>query len=1407
MKTRLQQQLYTEMLQSLEQQPINTWFDLGLYLDTLRDQLNPFQLPKKFDDYLAETNKGIAFISFDFGIDGVTMEVTKYALALEKLLASRSSRKTPHVPPLHFIAGTFKKSHENLLKSRWHKHTIADIAGFNSWHGYRTFFNTPLSRGSDEYNQLITELWQQTKSICQAIGALIVDHNIQLLFPCNVNSNPGNVALALALAIISEKLKIPVLNNNHDFYWEDGKCSQLRAKDEPTGVRDHFFTNAGIGEVFTLIELLYPWDRPHWFQTVLSSTQHNELIKAYGLNPGTIGLMPTSVDTKTYRLINEQERLHILLRMQTLLAGDNNPLVSKNVDDYMDVDADWIEHASPLLLGLRNDLPHSLLSANLLLLQPTRIIARKCIQRNFAFIKELLQHLPFSRAFNEYDDLRITLYITGPVAFPFSEHSDYFNELTKAFKTFLLALPKHYQQRVFIAFNFGAEKNAAFQARSYKRLKIHEIYAVANLVLLPSKQEGRGLPLLESASAGVPILTSRYHPEKVFCEVIGEHLKKDLRLHVLEFPADDRFTPQQLDTITHLFMDPYGQNHNHNRKVINKRYSHKVLTHTLEDFLYKLWFNCRWHKKLFKPIKKVFKRYHQQSNFSKQFNEVVLCKNRKYLPGISDIEYMSYLKSLIDPSYFRMEEKEVKGRIMDHARYLIDNFIQRTASKKAILAFYRKLTMIFYYTEGKDSLAFDHSLSYRHRNRKHYPYRKMTELELCGVIGLLLDDCIKATIEPKIQGRGHNVFQDIVGGIHECAGAPNIVIDNSSLLARDLKSHKPVAWFPGPNLALECLIFVWRTLRTRLGIGFGERLNDSTLKNFTPEIGTVSAFIRTTSDGYRLTVKTVRHWIEHRAPSEIRAFYHAGFFRIIPTEHVSRGIHLGQIGKQALTELVNIKANNGFVVAVGESAALSLDLLDIPSYRIGQVHSKIGASFLGLNIDDGYIQWVPAGLRPSLTYPTPTQTPVDFSKAIGSDIMQECVTKIGKEQVIKLLREDADSFGTPISKVLQTIKQTHFKEINVTAASPVVANLITGLHPDDSPWSGAIARIRKQHLSKDKRNFFTVFSEQPNDTVLVLAERFFNKTGMQAQVAWNGGYILNPELVGKLGLPEKYIGSPLGLLIEDGKIISPPLFNKPALVFAKGGQVLIRDANLQQGFRVKDATGTITEFAATGYNNPAKSNNTFYLDLMFAKSKIAAENRVFFHLSGNTIIKVIKDRKDEVDVNPVGLTLAFDHANYPTNWAEGSTLEFTLPGWDDTISAIEAGPQLVRDGKEAVEMDTGGWKTQKSIATQAARVDFTDMRGPKIGVGVSADGDMMIVAINGRIRESVGATHVELANIFLQQGAQQAMGFDPGGSVTLVVDGTQLNITPYNKDYEKNPLSLPPQPRFVGNAIVGHFMG
>ncbi len=1400
-----------QLITELNQENINTWFDLGLYLDRLRDQSPTFEhVPDDFNVFLSQLKQGIAFISFDFGIDGVSMEVSKYAKAFEQLSEQTS---------IHFIAGTFKKGHQTIIEKRWSKHQIPEIDGFGGCQTYKDFFEIRLARGSSEYNQLIEQLWQQTQRLCKEIGEVIEQHQIQLLIPCNVNANPGNVALALALVILSEKMKIPVLNNSHDFYWEDGQRAELRKK-KTAGVRDHFFTNAHLGEVFTLIEMLYPWDSSSWFQTVLSSSQQSALIDDFGINPGSIGLMPTCVDLDCYRQVDDQERINILKRMEVLLCGEEQALQSKAVKNYQNVDVNWIENASPLLLGAEDNISHTLLTANLLFVQPTRILARKRIEYDFDFIQSLLKHSTFKNIFDSNPALTITLYVSGPLAFPFDAHCDYFNQLTTAFEALLNSIDPCYQKRVFLAFNFGTEKNSRFAEQSFEILKIHEIYAVANLVMLPSKQEGRGLPLLEACAIEVPILTSRYKPKAVFKEVIGKHLSKDKRLKVFEYPKDKQFSEKMLTKITGLLFDPYGKRSIHNSKVIEQRYSVEVLARTIKDFLYHIWFNNQPAAMQFDTLQQTFETVSQQTDLTGLFKQLVLCENRKYIPGLSDIEYMSYLKSLIDPSSFRMEEKEVKGRLMQYARYLISTFVtgkesnvqQPRTQQQSILKFYQQLNLIFYYQTGEDTLAIDHSLSYRHRNRKHFPYRKITEMELAGIATALMRHIFTDIVQPKISQHPHNVFQDFIGGIHECVGSGNIIIDDSQRMANDLKANLPFAWFPGPNFNIESLIFIWRTLRARLGIKFGELLTAKDLEKI-DHIEPVSVFVNKTSDGYRENYATVCEWIKQQAPSEITALYNAGLVKIIATKCNSRGIHLAQLGETALKSLIDIKNNQGFVVSVGESAALTLDMLDMPSYRIGRVHSKVAASFMDLNINDSYIQWVPAGLRPSLAYPTPIQTPVEFSRVLNSESYQQCIKLFGETEVLKQLRQDADSFGTPIKQVLHDLIQKN-DQTTTEVNSALSSSMITGLHEDGSPWSGAMAKVKQ--LDDLQWNFDTLLTQQTNDTVLSLTERFFREskdeaTGQQKEtyIAWNGGYILNAELVGKLALSEEYIGSPLGLLIKSGQLLSLPLFNKPVLSFLDTGKIEIKEANLAQGFTVSELPvseaeeGPVFTFKASGHNELI--NKTLcYFDLMFEAETVFNENHIFYCISGNTIIKIIKDQSQDIALNPVGVSLAFPADQAPASWVEGTKLSFNIAGWDNVINAIEAGPRLIRDGEESIEMQAGGWKTHKSIATQAARVDFMDMRGPKIGVGINDAGELIVVAINGRIRESVGTTHIELAKIFLQQGAKQAMGFDPGGSVTLVVDGRQLNITPYNKDYEKNPLSLPPQARFVGNAIIGY---
>jgi hypothetical protein len=346
-----------------------------------------------------------------------------------------------------------------------------------------------------------------------------------------------------------------------------------------------------------------------------------------------------------------------------------------------------------------------------------------------------------------------------------------------------------------------------------------------------------------------------------------------------------------------------------------------------------------------------------------------------------------------------------------------------------------------------------------------------------------------------------------------------------------------------------------------------------------------------------------------------------------------------------------------------------------------------------------------------------------------------------------------------------------------------------------------LARIE---LHKQEWNFKALTTKDKPKIVSEFVMDFENETGETGILAWNGGYILNPELVGKLGLSESYIGSPLGLLIVDGDCQCPPLFNKAALMIDKNGKADIRTINCGSGITIKGKYW-ILEFDKSHYNVKNPGKDIAYYDLLYPEESIKGNGRTIVRLSGRTI-KELRDTKagEWVKIIPVGITLSIPGEKLPKGLLIEEELEILLPDLIDVQHAIEAGPLLLENGVQCINMEAEGWKTKNSIATQAARLDYLDMRGPKIAIGMNDSGELMVLTVNGRIRESVGATHDDMAGILAKHGMSKAMGFDPGGSSTLVVEGKTINISPYNHKYEYSVYALPPEPRAVSNAVIGY---
>jgi len=1378
-----------ELLAFLNNEPIHTWFDLGLFIDRFRENQDypSIRVSGSFEDFKDEVRRGgIGFLTFHYMIDGVTVEVDKYASLLR--------RNIPGVK-VHYIAGSIHSKTAPLINEEYEQHVIPELAGFDEWELYRDFYFNRLERGSPKYNELILKLWKQTLIVVEKLGRYIEEKNINLLYLLNVCSNPGNVAFALACVLISEFMKIPVINNNHDFYWEEGMCKYEREKaGNKAGPRDFFFTNCHLGEVFSLMEVLFPWQSRTWMNVNINRGQTEHLINIKGHNPANVMEIGTAVDTTHYTKSDKRKNINTFIQVEKILSRYNDKLIAYSVSDVLERGLVAEHNPKPILIGDRTEGVENFIGENIILLQPTRIISRKRIETSFNLLLKMFEEEEMNQRFKKTSKLKMTLLITGPIA---SGHYGYYKKLVERFGELLQEAGPDLKNRVYLALLFGELDRDSFKARFSEPVGIAELYNIASLVLLPSKTEGRGLPIIEATACGTPIFCRRYEPETVYSDVIGEHLSERDRLKVLEFRGKRISHSIVSEIISRVFFPHrYTEEIRHNKRVVHKRYSLDSLNDNIHQILHQLYFQLRGNAKTLRIVEASLDDYREMVSFrNEDLNALLDTRNRHYLPGYGRLSFMGMLKSLIDPSYFRVEQQLIRGMVFSFAGTVIKNdpdseFIPA----KIINRFYNAVETLFEFSDGNVKLQHDHSMSYRHRNRKHYPYQDYTFQELSGLIHLLYIRIAQPTPLNKVD-LSPQFFTDWNLALMQLTGSSYLAIDNRRRLIKRLRSNRPIAYFPGAYIMYELEFFALQSIRSRLNLPLEKTISRELLEKEAGSLMPVYIFAQEKNLGKQLNKDEVTDYIINGVSEEMKLLYEFKVIQIIRTKQICVGIHFPQLGSRALKMLRTIKEQNGYILSNRKNAAMMTDMVDMDRFHIGKAISGLTASVMGIPLGSGYIQFVPAGVRTTLSYPSPVQTSKDFERALRSRLYRSLEKKYGEAYIMTALREDALTKGSPVLHVLQSLDNSSRKE------SPVHYEYISGCYDDGLPYNGALARI---NLDEKKWDFSVLSSAENPKTVPRFAKTFERQSGKKAHIAWNGGYILNPELVGKLGLAETYIGSPLGLIISEGRMISAPLFNKPALLVQRDGSMDIRRVHCKEGLRIRRNEKDHV-FTSQMYNPEGSYPGSAYYDLLYPQKHIDTLGRTIVRLAGDRVKEIIKTTKeDQIAVVPVGITLAFTADDLPLNLKEGEQVELILPGFENIVHGVEAGPLLIEGGKEAIDMELEGWLTSNSIRTQAARLDYTQMRGPKIAAGINRKGQLLVLTINGRIRESVGATHGDMAQILLNHGIDKAMGFDPGGSSTLVVEHQTLNISPYNTQYETSIYSLPPEPRAVSNAIVGY---
>lgn len=113
-------------------------------------------------------------------------------------------------------------------------------------------------------------------------------------------------------------------------------------------------------------------------------------------------------------------------------------------------------------------------------------------------------------------------------------------------------------------------------------------------------------------------------------------------------------------------------------------------------------------------------------------------------------------------------------------------------------------------------------------------------------------------------------------------------------------------------------------------------------------------------------------------------------------------------------------------------------------------------------------------------------------------------------------------------------------------------------------------------------------------------------------------------------------------------------------------------------------------------------------------------------------------------------------------------LDSPASDWDDIVDALAAGPLIVRKGER---VDPGSWEHEGFAPSTHSNV-----RHPRTAAGLTADGRVLLVTVDGRQSGySAGMTMHEVAHFLRTLGVRDGLSLDGGGSSQMVTDGVLRN--------------------------------
>jgi len=279
---------------------------------------------------------------------------------------------------------------------------------------------------------------------------------------------------------------------------------------------------------------------------------------------------------------------------------------------------------------------------------------------------------------------------------------------------------------------------------------------------------------------------------------------------------------------------------------------------------------------------------------------------------------------------------------------------------------------------------------------------------------------------------------------------------------------------------------------------------------------------------------------------------------------------------------------------------------------------------------------------------------------------------------------------------------------------------------------------------------------------------------------------------------------PVGLLISDGEVVSPPIFHRGAFVQDAKGHCFVREvgfagttiqgpvdlliAGLNPNIRRLDAPVAFTRVWDREIQHPGPAI-TFYGRKVTAT---AAQGPHPVPLNG--FVVCLPDRPEWH-----GLLALFP---------AGTEVTYRLPdhgGKPPLRDGIAGGPVLVRDGHRVLDLEREDFIPGVPPATFSGDETFDRNLLPRLAVGRTEKHEVVFAAVDGRnFGQALGMTLRDTSKLMLRLGCKDAVNLDGGSSKRMALQGEVLDLpTTEVVDGEAPNGEQPVRPVHTGIFVFG----